>query len=79
MTDQWRLVNGKELYDINADPVDLSWGKGHRRANPKVVARLNKCWMRGGKKLSRPLVSPPLAIYPGRMRPLPTPGDTYLS
>ena len=39
MTDQWRLVNGKELYDIKADP---SQKKDVASANPGVVKRLTK-------------------------------------
>jgi arylsulfatase A-like enzyme len=41
MTDRWRLVNGKELYDINADPgqeEDLA------EENSGVVTRLRKAY-----------------------------------
>jgi arylsulfatase A-like enzyme len=41
MTDRWRLVNGKELYDIKADP-----GQENDIADkyPKVAARLRKAY-----------------------------------
>ena len=39
MTSQWRLVNGKTLYDIKADPGQK---KNVAADNPKVVARLTK-------------------------------------
>lgn len=45
MDDTWRLVNGRELYDIN---VDLGQTNDVAEANPEVVARLresyNKWW-----------------------------------
>lgn len=37
MTDQWRLCNGKELYDINKDPGQKT---NVAEQHPKVVARL---------------------------------------
>jgi len=37
MTDRWRLVNGRELYDMTADPGQK---KNVAAGNPKVVARL---------------------------------------
>ena len=54
MTDRWRLVNGRELYDMTADPGQK---KNVAAANPKVVARLraeyDKWWAgvsrRGGE------------------------------
>ena len=39
MTDRWRLVNGKELYDIKADP---SQKQDVASANPDVLKRLTK-------------------------------------
>ena len=39
MTSRWRLVNGKELYDIKADPGQA---KNVASANSEVVARLTK-------------------------------------
>jgi arylsulfatase B len=41
MTDRWRLVNGKELYDIKADPAqknDIADGQ------PQVVEKLRKAY-----------------------------------
>jgi len=41
MTDRWRLVNGKELYDIKADPAqknDIADGR------PQVVEKLRKAY-----------------------------------
>jgi len=37
MTDRWRLVNGKELYDIKADPVQKN---DIANKNPQVVEKL---------------------------------------
>ncbi len=37
MTDRWRLVNGKELYDIKADPVQKN---DIANRNPQVVEKL---------------------------------------
>ena len=39
MTSKWRLVNGKELYDIKADPGQK---KDVSQDNPEAVARLTK-------------------------------------
>ena len=39
MTERWRLVNGKELYDIDADPGQK---RNVRAKYPKVFERLNK-------------------------------------
>ena len=39
MTDRWRLINGKELFDINADPKQAKDVAGD---HPEVVARLTK-------------------------------------
>jgi arylsulfatase A-like enzyme len=41
MTDRWRLVNGKELYDMNADPGQLQDVAGRHAA---VVAELRKAY-----------------------------------
>ncbi|MHC4573344.1 MAG: N-acetylgalactosamine-4-sulfatase, partial [Planctomycetota bacterium] len=41
MTDRWRLVNGKELYDIKAD---RGQEKDIADKYPKVVARLRKAY-----------------------------------
>ena len=41
MTDQWRWVNGKELYDINKDP-DQSNNVSFRY--PDVVEKLSKVY-----------------------------------
>jgi arylsulfatase A-like enzyme len=49
MTDRWRLVNGKELFDITADP-----GQTNNLAadNPRVVAELTKEYEAWWKSLS---------------------------
>jgi len=39
MTDRWRLINGKELYDIKADPGQES---DLARKNPQVVDKLRR-------------------------------------
>ena len=41
MTDRWRLVNGKELYDIPADPGQKT---NVADKHPEVVARLRKAY-----------------------------------
>jgi arylsulfatase A-like enzyme len=39
MTDRWRLINGQELYDMQADPGQ---GRDIAAKNPEVVAELTK-------------------------------------
>ncbi|OHB76825.1 MAG: N-acetylgalactosamine-4-sulfatase [Planctomycetes bacterium RBG_16_55_9] len=41
MTDRWRLINGKELYDMKADPAQK---KDVADANSQVVERLRKAY-----------------------------------
>jgi len=41
MTDRWRLVNGKELYDIQADPEQQ---RDIAKDHPDVVARLRQAY-----------------------------------
>ncbi|NIP27250.1 MAG: sulfatase-like hydrolase/transferase [Phycisphaerae bacterium] len=50
MTEQWRLVNGKELYDIKADP-----GQGNNIADekPKVVEKLRDAYEKWWADLSK--------------------------
>jgi hypothetical protein len=50
MTDRWRLVNGKELYDMPADA-----GQRHdvAAAHPKVVAELSQAYERWWADISR--------------------------
>ena len=49
MTDRWRLVNGKELYDIRADH---SQNSDVASANPEVVQRLTAAYESWWKSLS---------------------------
>ena len=49
MTDRWRLVNGKELYDIKADPAQK---KNIADANTKVVEKLRESYEQWWKDLS---------------------------
>jgi len=69
MTDQWRLVNGKELYDINADPGQK---KNIASANSKVVSRLTKFYDAWWKEIV-PTFGKPTAIYLGADAPLANP------
>ena len=69
MTDQWRLVNGKELYDINADPGQK---KNIASANSKVVARLTKFYDAWWEEIV-PTFGKPTAIYLGADAPLANP------
>ena len=69
MTDQWRLVNGKELYDINADPGQKN---NIADANPKVVARLTKFYDAWWDEIV-PTFGKPTAIYLGADAPLANP------
>ena len=69
MTDQWRLVNGKELYDINADPGQK---KNIATAHPAVVKRLTKFYDAWWKELV-PTFGKPTAIYLGADAPLANP------
>jgi len=49
MTQRWRLVNGKELYDIRADPAQK---KDIADANPEVVNKLRRSYERWWTDLS---------------------------
>ena len=69
MTDQWRLVNGKELYDINADPGQK---KNIASANSKVVSRLTKFYDAWWEEIV-PTFGKPTAIYLGADAPLANP------
>ena len=69
MTDQWRLVNGKELYDINADPGQK---KNIASANSKVVSRLTKFYDAWWEEIV-PTFGEPTAIYLGADAPLANP------
>jgi len=50
MTEQWRLINGKELYDIKADPAQK---KDIADANPKVVEKLRQSYEQWWADLSK--------------------------
>jgi len=50
MTQQWRLVNGKELYDIQADPAQENDVAG---ANEKVVKKLRRSYEKLWADLSK--------------------------
>jgi len=50
MTEQWRLINGKELYDIKADPVEK---KDIADANPDVVEKLRQSYEQWWADLSK--------------------------
>lgn len=50
MTEQWRLINGKELYDIKADPAQK---KDIAEGNPKVVEQLRQAYERWWTDLSK--------------------------
>ncbi|MHC4680832.1 MAG: arylsulfatase [Planctomycetota bacterium] len=50
MTQRWRLINGNELYDIKADPVQKNDVAG---ANPGVVEELRQSYERWWADLSR--------------------------
>ncbi|MDC0218570.1 arylsulfatase [Verrucomicrobia bacterium] len=69
MTDQWRLVNGKELYDINEDPGQK---KNIASANSKVVKRLTKFYDAWWEEIV-PTFGKPTAIYLGADAPLANP------
>ncbi|MEW4528703.1 arylsulfatase [Maioricimonas sp. JC845] len=49
MTERWRLINGKELYDIQADPGQES---NVASANPQVVAQLRDAYEQWWASLS---------------------------
>jgi arylsulfatase A-like enzyme len=49
MTEQWRLVNGKELYDIRADPGQES---DVASAHPEVVSQLREAYEEWWESLS---------------------------
>jgi len=69
MTDQWRLVNGKELYDINADPGQK---KNIATDNPAVVKRLTNFYDAWWDEIV-PTFGQPTAIYLGANAPLANP------
>ena len=69
MTDQWRLVNGKELYDINADPGQKM---NVAAANPKVVERLTRFYDSWWEEIE-PTFGKPTAIYLGADAPMANP------
>ncbi|MDC0050067.1 arylsulfatase [Verrucomicrobia bacterium] len=69
MTDQWRLVNGKELYDIKADPGQK---KNIASANSKVVSRLTQFYDAWWEEIV-PTFGEPTAIYLGADAPLANP------
>ncbi|MFP6619617.1 MAG: arylsulfatase [Pirellulaceae bacterium] len=69
MTDQWRLVNGKELYDINTDPGQK---QNIASAHPSVVARLTRFYDAWWKEIV-PTFGEPTAIYLGADAPLANP------
>ena len=50
MTDRWRLINGSELYDMDADPGQRS---DVAAAHPTVVAELRKAYAAWWTKVSR--------------------------
>jgi arylsulfatase A-like enzyme len=50
MTDRWRLINGKELYDMPADPGQ---GKDVADGHPKVVAELRQAYERWWTDISK--------------------------
>ena len=65
MTDQWRLVNGKELFDINADPGQKT---NLAKQHPAVVSRLAKFYEAWWQELV-PTFGQPTAIYLGHPAP----------
>jgi arylsulfatase A-like enzyme len=69
MTEQWRLVNGKELYDINDDPGQKQNIAGN---HPRVVARLTKFYETWWEEIV-PTFGQPTAIYLGADAPLANP------
>ena len=69
MTDQWRLVNGKELYDINEDPGQK---KNIFSDHPGVVSRLKNFYEAWWEEIS-PTFGQPTAIYLGADAPLADP------
>ena len=69
MTDQWRLVNGKELYDIKTDPGQKN---NIFKSKPKVVDRLTKFYDAWWEEIV-PTFGQPTAIYLGADAPLANP------
>ena len=65
MTDQWRLVNGKELFDISADPGQKT---NLAKQHPAVVSRLAKFYEAWWQELV-PTFGQPTAIYLGHPAP----------
>ena len=65
MTDQWRLVNGKELFEINADPGQKT---NLAKQHPAVVSRLAKFYEAWWQELV-PTFGQPTAIYLGHPAP----------
>jgi hypothetical protein len=50
MTEQWRLINGKELYDIKADPAQKNDAAD---ANPGIVEKLRQSYEKWWADLSK--------------------------
>lgn len=61
MTDDWRLINGKELYAIKSDQGQI---RDVAKENPKVVARLTKFYDAWWEELV-PTFGQPTPIYLG--------------
>jgi arylsulfatase B len=66
MTDQWRFINGKELYDIKTDAAQKN---NVASANPGVVKRLTKFYDDWWTEIA-PSFGQPTAIYLGAKAPL---------
>ena len=69
MTDQWRFINGKELYDIKTDAAQKN---NVASANPGVVKRLTKFYGDWWAEIA-PTFGQPTAIYLGAKAPLANP------
>ncbi len=65
MTNQWRLVNGKDLFDIRADPGQKT---NLAKQHPAVVSRLAKFYEAWWQELV-PTFGQPTAIYLGHPAP----------
>lgn len=61
MTDQWRLINGEELYDINVDPSQRT---NIATGYPEVVERLRGFYESWWREIE-PTFGEPTAIYIG--------------
>ncbi|MCS7237111.1 MAG: arylsulfatase [Thermoguttaceae bacterium] len=68
MTKRWRLVNGKELYDMESDP-----GQQYNVADkyPEVVAKLSAAYEEWWQSI-QPAFDPPVAIHIGSPAENPT-------